>query len=212
MQRLLLVLLLVGCGLPRDPQKTLERVRGKVLTVGVAEDPPFLVRQGQEASGIEAEAIRGFANSLNASVKWVWGAPEKQLAALEKCELDLVAGGIDAKTPWAKKVAVTRPYLEVIDVVACKRGAPAPGTLEHEEVAVEEGDPVAAEVEKEKANVHRVEHIDGSQPLVAGSKTKLLPLGYTAFKELKREKRSLAAPPGENAFLQALEKYLAGGK
>lgn len=130
----LLFLLVVGCGLPRDPLRTLEQVRGGELRVGVSEDPPLLVRRGEEAAGEEAELIRGFASRIGARVRWVWGAEEKHLAMLEHHELHLVAGGLTKSTPWTKKVAVTRPY---------------------------------------------------------------------------RDERVLAAPPGENAFLQELERYLA---
>lgn len=136
----LIVPLLLGatCEAPRDPHKTLERVRGGVLMVGVAEAPPVLEKRGEDASGVEAETIRGFARSLGARVQWNWGAQEKQLGDLHEFRLDLVAGGIGSKTPWSAKVAITRPYLE------------------------------------------------------SGG-----------------EKYVLAAPPGENAFLEQLERYLA---
>jgi hypothetical protein len=131
---LLFFLVMLGCDLPRDPLRTLERARGGELRVGVSEDPPLLVRRGEEAAGEEADLIRGFASRIGARVRWVWGAEEKHLAMLEHHQLHLVAGGLTRSTPWMKKVAVTRPY---------------------------------------------------------------------------REERVLAAPPGENAFLLELERYLA---
>jgi polar amino acid transport system substrate-binding protein len=109
------------------------------MTVGVAEDPPFVGRRGEEASGVEADMIRGFAKELGATVKWRWGAQEKHFHDLEQFQLDLVAGGVTAKSPWSKNVAITRPYAETLD----------------------------------------------------------------------KEKHALAAPPGENAFLLELEKFLA---
>jgi polar amino acid transport system substrate-binding protein len=134
--RLLVPLLLfaISCGTPRDPRDTLEHARGRVLRVGIAEDPPFVTREGTEPRGPDAERIRGFARSLGANVQWMWGSQENNLQALHDFDVDLVAGGIREKTPWKSKVAVTRPF-------------------------------------------------DGE--------------------------RVLAAPPGENAFMVALEKYLA---
>ena len=139
LSRLLCILVLVAlaCDLPRDPQKTLERVRGRVLTVGVSEDAPFIVRRGEEAIGPEPDLVRGFAASLGATVKWNWAAQDRQMAALRENHLDLVAG-LTSATPWKKSVALTRPF------------------------------------------------------------------------SLNREKRAFAVPAGENAFLSALERYLAG--
>ena len=104
--------ILLSCGMPRDPHETLDRVRHQTLAVGVSEDPPMLVRRGDGASGIEADLINGFAKSIGAKVDWQWGAQEPQLERLEKYDLDLVAGGLDAKTPWSKRVAITRPFFE----------------------------------------------------------------------------------------------------
>lgn len=139
-QVIVIAFALAGCGLPRDPNHTLEHVRGThVLRAGVAEDPPFIERKGDDAQGIEADVIRGFAAESGARVEWHWEPQEKQFELLEKNELDLAGGGITSKTPWKKKIAITRPYVETKD----------------------------------------------------------------------HDKRALAAPPGENAFIEALEKYLA---
>src|SRR5207253_10695856 len=85
---------------------------------------------------------------------------------------------------------------------------PPPG-LKAAEIAVELGDPVGEELEKLKANVKRVPHLDRGEQLVAGTRARVLRLGYTVIRDLKPEKRVLAAPQGENAFLEALERYLA---
>ena len=109
-----MLLIVPACDLPRDPHKTLARVQGRTLKAGVSEDPPFIVQRGIEAEGIEADVIRGFAKQLGADVRWIWGSQERQLEALHEFDLDLVAGGLRANTPWKKKVAVTRPFLETL--------------------------------------------------------------------------------------------------
>jgi polar amino acid transport system substrate-binding protein len=203
------MLLLAGCDVPRDPRKTLERVRGHVLNAGVSENPPFLVRRGEEAEGLEAEVIRGFARELGATVHWVWGSQEQQLLALHGVQLDLVAGGLTAKTPWKKSAAITRPFVEVYEVVGASRTATPPPELVGAEVAIENGDAAGEELEKLKANVKRVAHLDGGEQLAAGTRARILALGYTPIRDLKSEKRVFAVPQGENAFLEALERYLA---
>jgi polar amino acid transport system substrate-binding protein len=107
-----LVIFCVSCNnLPRDPHKTMDHVvRGRVMTVGVAEDDPFLVRRGEEAVGVEADLIKGFASQLGATVKWQWRSQESLLQDLSEYKIDLVAGGLSSKTPWKKSVAVTRPF------------------------------------------------------------------------------------------------------
>jgi ABC-type amino acid transport substrate-binding protein len=99
------------CDLPRDPHRTLDHVRNHVLTVGVSEDPPYIIRKGDEAVGREADIIRDYAAGLGARVEWQWGSQERHFEALQKFHLDVVAGGVSPKTPWKKSAAVTRPFL-----------------------------------------------------------------------------------------------------
>src|SRR3954470_11582556 len=204
------VLLANGCDAPRDPRKTLERVRSShTLRVGVSEEPPFILRKGEDAEGLEAALIHDFASRLGARVEWVWQPQETTYAALHAFELDLAAGGVIAKTPWKKRVAVTRPFAEISEVVA-STGAPIPASFEGHEVTIELGDPVGEALEKKHATVKRVSRLERGQPLVAGSRAHLRELGYTTFSEpLQKQKLALAAPPGENAFLEQLERFLA---
>lgn len=123
---LLIPAVALACGgVPRDPQGTLEHVRGGALVVGASESPPWLERSGQGAVGPEAELVYGFAESLGAEVRWRWGPLEDHLAALEEFEVDLVAGGLTDRTPWQGRVGLTRPWIERGD----RRGvlAVAPG-------------------------------------------------------------------------------------
>lgn len=105
-----------GCGvqIPADPDGTLERVRGGVLRVGVSPAPPWTsAGVGGEPDGVEISLVRDFADSIEADVEWEDGGEEHLVASMERGELDLVVGGVTAKTPWAKQAAVTRPYVTV---------------------------------------------------------------------------------------------------
>jgi polar amino acid transport system substrate-binding protein len=107
-----LALAALHCDLPRDPEKTLQRVRGDVIRVGVSETKGLVGRNGDEATGLEADVVRGFAKSIGAKVEWHWGSQEKQLEALSQHDLEIVAGGLTKKSPWKSKVALTRPFIE----------------------------------------------------------------------------------------------------
>ena len=108
------IFVLLGCGLsiPADPDHTLQRVRGGVLRVGASPSEPWIVWGAErEPSGVEADLVRRFAASLDARVEWTRGGEEALIDRLERGALDLVVGGLTAKTPWVEKAAVTKPYL-----------------------------------------------------------------------------------------------------
>lgn len=105
------MLLLTSCDLPKDPAGTLERVREGRLAVGVSEAPPWITRNGNgEPGGIEAALVRHLAERLGTDVHWVWGTPTEHVDALERFELDLVAGGHTRRSPLARPVAPTRTW------------------------------------------------------------------------------------------------------
>ena len=111
---LLGALIFAGAGcqpFPRDPERSLERARERgSLRVGVCEAPPWVIREGEEARGIEAGLVRSFARSLGVAVEWDWGSVEEHVAALEAHRLDVVAAGMTEANPSAKKIGATRPY------------------------------------------------------------------------------------------------------
>ncbi|MFF0911947.1 transporter substrate-binding domain-containing protein [Microbacterium enclense] len=111
---LMLVAGLTGCGLqiPRDPDGTLDRVTGGQLHAGVTPNGTFVRVDGGEPTGTDVEAIRAFADSLDAEVEWTVGAEEALVRGLENGDLDVVAGGLTDKTPWTDKAGMTRPYAE----------------------------------------------------------------------------------------------------
>lgn len=98
MLRLALIALLIplqtplGCGLPRDPEDTLESVRGEVLRVGVLEGSPLATAEG---GGVEMELVRQLASRVDAQVEVHRGSVDELHSALERFELDLLVGGIE---------------------------------------------------------------------------------------------------------------------
>ncbi|MDO5535197.1 MAG: transporter substrate-binding domain-containing protein [Propionibacteriaceae bacterium] len=104
--------LLGGCAaIPADPDGTLERVRSHgVLRAGASPGADRVEVDGGEVTGPEAELVRDFAASLGAEVEWRVGGEEELVSAMERGELDLVAGGLTEESPWSDRVALTRPY------------------------------------------------------------------------------------------------------
>lgn len=104
---------LAGCMLPVDPDGTLDGVRGDVLTVGVtsAKNRAAVSADG-DASGVEPDLMRGFADTLGADVVFVEGSEAELVDLLERDALDVAIGGFLDETPWVDKAATTLPYAE----------------------------------------------------------------------------------------------------
>lgn len=100
---------------PVDVDGTYDRARGGTLVVGVSEHPPWvdIDEEGGGATGIEADLVKSFAESIDAEVEWRQG-PESVLATgIRDGELDIVIGGLTTSAPWSSHMALTRPYAKV---------------------------------------------------------------------------------------------------
>jgi polar amino acid transport system substrate-binding protein len=205
----LAALVLCGCGLPMDPEGTLRQVEGGRMLVGVTEEPPWTILQDTTPSGAEVELVQRFAETLDASVEWVDGSQESLLAALEKRELDLVVGGLTQDDPWAAQLGFTRPYFDVDIVLGVPAGVPPPADIDGLEVAVETGTETAQLVEDAGGIPIRVDDVTSASGPVVAEDWLLRTMGYqTTEVVLDVEKHVMAAPPGENAWLVRLERFL----
>ena len=107
---LLLLAVAAACGLPRDPDGTLERVRGGTIRVGYVVDTPWVAAAAPGAGGIEGAIVAEIARGLGARVAWIHAAETPLLTALHDGDLDLVIAGLTKESPWKGKVSLTRPY------------------------------------------------------------------------------------------------------
>jgi len=98
------LLLVTACGpYPRDIEGTLNRIDdARVIRVGLTQVEPA-----------DAPAARAYLALLErrtgATVRTTTGSAERQLAALEAGELDLVIGEFAEDSPWFHSVAVIEP-------------------------------------------------------------------------------------------------------
>jgi polar amino acid transport system substrate-binding protein len=99
----------VGCQFPRDPEGTLERVRGDTLRVGVLADPPWVDLSKAPPTGVEADLVRELARSIDGDVEWV-EAPESELFdALRGFQLG--SSGSRAPRAWPTRISRSREAL-----------------------------------------------------------------------------------------------------
>lgn len=206
-----LALLPAGCGIPRDPEGTLERVRGGTLRAGITASAPWTTLEGGRPGGVEVELVERFAGELGARAEWVDGSEADLMAALEMRELDLVVGGLTADTPWQAKAAITRSYATTRVVVAVPSSQPVPEDIAGLRVAVEDGTEEAGILEDKTdaiaVRVPDVTDVRGSAVAIEEWRLADLDLRDTGV-HLSRSKHVMATPMGENAFLVRLERFL----
>ena len=106
----LAIALLGGCGIPTDPNGTLERITGSELHVGATEHEGLVDIADGEVSGPLPELIEGFAAEHDADVVWTVDNEESLVQDLEAGTIDLAIGGMTDATGWSDRVSVTRGY------------------------------------------------------------------------------------------------------
>ena len=199
----------IGCGVPRDPEKTLEQVTGGVVRVGITGSDPWTALEGPEPTGVEVELVKQFAATVDARIEWVEGSESDVFEALEVREIDLAIGGFTSESPWAGKVAFTHPYITVPAVVGVPQGEPIPADIDGLEVAVERGSHLAGILEKTDARPVEVDDLASADGAAAVENYLLddLDLKDTEIR-LDESDHVMAVPNGENAWLVRLERFL----
>ena len=113
---MLLPLILVACGIPRDPEATSKRIASThELRVGVTDSDPWVDTAGAEPAGVEPDLVRRFAERIGARVLWTSGSETSLAQSLKHHEIDLAIGGFDAKSPWKSIAGVSQPFAETRD-------------------------------------------------------------------------------------------------
>jgi polar amino acid transport system substrate-binding protein len=201
-----LCLVLAACGLPRDPEGTLERVIGGTMRVGAAENPPWVVFEGEEPTGVEVAMVERFADEVDAEIEWFDGSVEELAAAVHAGELDLLIGGLASTSSLAADAALTHPYHTTQLVIA------GPDLIEDVagvRVSVERGTEAAGLVEKLDAIPVEVEDVTAVEGPVAIDNYLLDDLDLVdSGVRLSETDHVMGARHGENAFLTRLERFL----
>ncbi|MHA6280524.1 transporter substrate-binding domain-containing protein [Salinimicrobium sp. CAU 1759] len=107
---ILLFTVIAACTFPKDSKDSFEEARNSALKVGLTENPPYVILQGEEPKGFEVEMLREFASKEGLKVEFSKGSESELVNKLHKFELHIVAGGMDKKTVWKKEAGLTTTY------------------------------------------------------------------------------------------------------
>jgi polar amino acid transport system substrate-binding protein len=204
-----LALTLAACGIPRDPEGTLERVDGGVMRVGVTDAPPWVELGAEEPDGIEVRLVESLAEELDAEIEWVEGSEQELFGALTGRDLDLVVGGLTAETPRSAEAAVTHPYLTTATLVAVPEDVDMPEDIAGLEVGVEANTEIAGQLRKTDAQVVEVDDIESYDGPVAIDNflTDDLDVTDTGVR-LSESDHVFGLPMGENQWMTTVERFL----
>lgn len=199
---------MAGCDeFPRDPDETLNEVRGGTMAVGVLHKPPWVDLSGAEPAGIEVDLIGVLAEQLGARIEWSTPGDADVLDALKERQLDIVIGGLTESDPWNAHVAFTRPYFRADTVVAGKSPPPLE-SIAGLEIAVTPGTAEAAHVTAHGA-IPVSKHTPGTTPAQLSAKPFWeIERGEAALYVLHSDHHVVAVPQGENAWLLAVDRFL----
>lgn len=75
---------------PKDPEKTLESVRGDTFKVGITENKPWTDLSDTTPKGIEVKLLEVIAQDLQAEIEWKQGSETDLIDALKAHKLHLV--------------------------------------------------------------------------------------------------------------------------
>ena len=198
---------LSACQFPRDPDGTLDRASGGTIRVGVGQRMPWAGWDGDRPVGAEVDLVTAMARRLHARLEWARGSDEELLQALEKRALDVVAAGLEAKSPWGSTVSFTRSFLTTRSVLAVGPGVPAPRRLHDVTVAAPPDGADAALLREHGAHVVAEDRRD--VPRLVEDWQLGPELRRTGVK-LMEVKHVLALPLGENAWLLRVNRLLEG--
>jgi polar amino acid transport system substrate-binding protein len=208
-----LLFIITACAdLPRDQKDTLKHIQhSQRLRVGLIENPPWVIRSGDEPAGVEVELIKRFASEIGAEPEWSWGGEEKLLSALEKFELDLVLGGFGDKTPWKTRIGMTSPfYAETFDVGVLPDVAWL-SDLKDREIVIRNDSRLAGYLREKGARPVAIEDLSEANgrpvaaPLWQLDKLQLSPTGN----DFHTDRHIVATPPGENQFVKRLDEFFS---
>ena len=197
-----------ACGLPRDPEVTLDRVSGGTLRVGISEHDPWVLLTEDGPAGVEVEIVKRFAAEIDAEIEWIEGEVHELAGALHMREIDLLIAGLTSSSTISSEGALTHPYHTTQVVVATPTG-PQVGDIAGIEVAVEDATEEAGILEKTDAIPVRVDDVTEADGAAAVDNYLLddLELADTGVR-LSETDHVMAVPHGENEWLVRLERFL----
>lgn len=179
------------------------------MRVGVSHNPPWVILGRGEPTGIEVEAVKAFAEEVDAEIEFYEGATEELAAAVHVHELDLLIAGLSATSKLSSEVTLTHPYVTTQVVVAVPPASDVTEDITGVEVSVERGTEEAGVLAKTDAVVVRVDDVTTASGAVAIHDYLLndLDLRDTGVRLIETD-HVMGTAHGENAWLVRLERFL----
>ena len=206
----LLILMLQGCDRwPADPRDSLTTaIERGTLKVGVVANPPWVeVTDPAAPAGLESQLVTEFARERGMTVDWRTGGMEEQIEALKSFELDLLIGGFTAANPWKTEVGTTFPYYTERVLIGSAEAPPT--AIDGQTISILPDTNLTPLLLKQNAISDVRETLVDSPNPVAAPQWRLSGLGLNPSEiELAKHKHVLLTPPGENALLMELERFL----
>ncbi|THH41827.1 transporter substrate-binding domain-containing protein [Neolewinella litorea] len=107
---LLAPLLLTRCDIPKDPAGSLDAARQTALQVGVTDNSPFVILQGDRPSGLEVALLEDFAVAQGLRISYRKGSESTLVKMLENRLLHIAIGGFEKGSIWQSKAGFSAPY------------------------------------------------------------------------------------------------------
>ena len=185
------------------------------MSVGLVENPPWVIRTNGQPAGAEVELISRFASEIGAVPKWQWGGEEKLLGALENSEIDVVIGGFTESSPWVNRIGMTSSYYKERFDIGVPLGSERVTDLSGRQIAVMSDSRLAGLLRDKDAQPVDI----GSSPAaaagltVAAAEWQLERLGLTPSDyTLQTDRHVVMTPPGENQLVKQLDEFLSRHK
>ncbi len=211
---LIIITIISGCDIPKDPNKTYQNVLiHKQFRVGVIDNPPWIEFNNGNPTGIEAGILINFAKSLNVKIVWKKGNEHNLMQMLKENQIEIVAGGLDKKSPYAKEAGFTKTFFFANVYAGFPENFEIKNDLENLTVAAKQTGPAFFILQKEKAKVKKVNEFNEHNGIVAGYDWELIKAGYKlGNKKLATFQHVFAVPQGENKWLTEFENFLESKK
>ena len=110
---LVVVISVVSCNFPKDPNSTFQKIKKKGLLIGVVNNPPYRIVKDSSFTGKEVGILKEFCNSEDLSYRFITASETDLVKNLKNFKIDIVIGGFEKNSVWKKDVGMTKPYDKV---------------------------------------------------------------------------------------------------
>ncbi len=202
-----LPLMISACAdFPRDAEGTLKQAKaGRPLRVGWSAAEPWVSEGGAEPAGIEPDLIRAWAKPRNIRIQWIQASEAQLVEGLSENSLDVAVAGFTKRAPWGGRIGQTQPYLSPKVMIGARPGIAVPDEWSGVRIWHDPERPEVAGLLRRQGAVPTTR----PAPYAAAYEVELTAMGLSPTgKVLRKEQRTIATAPSENALTLSLDRFL----